>query len=712
MRYLALCLALLLAALPARAQETSPPALLLADSVLVTNDGRLIAEGNVEALHDGNRLTARRIVYNRDTDSLSVEGPLRLTDTAGNVLVSDGAELDAGFRNGLLRGARMVLDEQLQLAAVEARRVDGRYTQLSRVAVTSCQVCGADDVPLWQIRAARVIHDQDARQIYFDQAQLRVLDVPVFYLPRLRLPDPTLKRARGFLIPTLKSTTLLGFGIKVPYFIPLGDHADLTLTPYVSPVTRTLEYRIRRAFRHGEVEVNGAFSTDTLQRDEVRGYLFADGRFDVARGYTLSFDIETVSDASYLSDYDYADKDRLDSALQVERVTRDRYTHAGLYHFESLRATEDNATQPTIVGDLSHERRVALRDGGELRFAAELHGHYRYSDRDTDGPDDDTIVDGRDVLRLSAQAGYVNRWTLPGGLRAGVEAMLWADAQQTRQDSTYTENVTRLTPAARAELRWPLAKTAPDGARILLEPIAQIGWIGGDRRHIANDESTRVEFDEGNLLALSRFPAADRRERGTLGVLGLRWLREDPRGWSAGLTLGRVWKDSADPDLSQSSGLSRDASDWLIAGQLRLPNGLALTARGLLDDDLDFSKAEARASLSRGRLDLDATYVLLIQDPDEDRDSALSEWNFSGAYQLRRNWTASTSWRYDLAADQFARAGLGLDYRNECVEVGFSVSRRFASSTNVEPSTNFGLTVALKGFSTGGSAREYRRSCS
>jgi LPS-assembly protein len=44
--------------------------------------------------------------------------------------------------------------------------------------------------------------------------------------------------------------------------------------------------------------------------------------------------------------------------------------------------------------------------------------------------------------------------------------------------------------------------------------------------------------------------------------------------------------------------------------------------------------------------------------------------------------------------------------------VDFSVSRSFASSTNLEPSTDFGLTVALTGFSTGGSGKEYRRSCS
>ena len=47
----------------------------------------------------------------------------------------------------------MVLDQQLQLAAAQIDRVDGRYTQLTRAAATSCQVCAAIAAPLWQIRA-------------------------------------------------------------------------------------------------------------------------------------------------------------------------------------------------------------------------------------------------------------------------------------------------------------------------------------------------------------------------------------------------------------------------------------------------------------------------------------------------------------------------------------------------------------------------------
>ncbi|MCB1332531.1 MAG: LPS-assembly protein LptD [Roseivivax sp.] len=715
MRRLMMFFALLCAmVLPLRAQEAAKedlPALLVADHVFVSGDNTLIAEGNVEVLRDGIRLSATRIVYNSDDDSLVIEGPIRITQPDGTVVLADRAELDAGFENGILSGARVVLDEQLQIAAVEGRRAEGRYTQLSKVAVTSCQICGPQGVPLWQIRAARVIHDQQEKQLYFEDAQLRVLDVPVFFLPRLRLPDPTLKRARGFLIPELKSSTLLGFGIKLPYFIPIGDHADLTLTPYLSTVTKTLEFRYRQAFRKGDLKVTGAFGKDTIKDDGLRGYLFAEGGFVLPRGYTLSFDIEAVTDDSYLSDYSSNDNDRLDSSVKLQKVSRDTLIEAALYHFESLRVTEDNATQPTIVGDLSYARRFLPRFGGEFRVGASAHSHYRYSDLDIDGPDADTIVDGRDVARLSADLAYLNRWTLPGGLRAGFETHLFTDSYDTRQDRSMTRSVTEVTPAARAELRWPLVKSAAGGAKVLLEPIAQLAWVGGERGRVPNDESTRVEFDEGNLLSLSRFPAGDRRERGATGALGLRWLREDPRGWSAGLTLGRIWRDDADGDFSRSSGLTGTSSDWLVAGELALPGGLSLMARGLINDSFGLSKAEAQAHWDKGRVELDANYLLLVSDVAEGRSSALSEWNFAGSYDISPDWTASASWRYDLTANQFAKAGLGLNYQNECVSVRFSASRRFASSTNVEPSTNYGLTIALKGFSTGGSAKEYRRSC-
>ncbi|MCR9274471.1 MULTISPECIES: LPS-assembly protein LptD [Mameliella] len=716
------CLARLLAALtflalPAGAQDNgedmADPAMLVADNVYVEADSRLVATGNVEAFHDGLRLTAERIVYDQSTDQLVIDGPIRIIDADGNVITATYAEMDQGFRNGLLSGARMVLDQQLQLASVEARRVEGRFTQLSRVAVTSCQVCGKNRVPLWQIRASRVVHDQLERQMYFDDAQLRVLDVPVFYFPRLRLPDPTLKRARGFLIPTIHSSSRLGLGIKTPYFIPIGRHQDLTLTPYLSPKTRTLEFRYRRAYRSGQLTLLGGLTSDTLVDDGPRGYLFANGNFRLPRDYKLSFNLKSISDDSYLYDYGLDNKDRLASDLSLSRITYNSFMQTSVRNYRTLRDFESNSTQPRFVADYRLERRFFPGlVGGELRLAAETHGHLRQSKNDTDGPDADDEVDGRDVTRINAEMSWRNRWTLPGGIRAGLSTHLWVDHYLTEQDVTSDAEVSRAIPGIAAEFRYPMQRQGPAGGRTLLEPVLQFGWVGGERLRNPNDESTRVEFDEANLLSLSRFPASDRREHGATLAAGVRWLHQAPDGWSAALTFGRIWRETADTDFSRSSGLTGTTSDLLIAGRFANPLGLTLSARGLLDHDGSFSKAEARAGWSTTRMDLGASYLLLVPDADEDRDQTQSEWTFDGRYQLNRHWSTSSEARYDLADQRVDRVGLGLQYRNECIQVDFQVTRDYASSSIVEPSTDFDLTIALTGFGAGNSGKEYRRTCS
>jgi len=262
----------LVAPMAGQAQASSTPkaAVLVADSVYTSDNNLLIAQGNVEALFGSSRLKASRIVYDRRAQSLKIEGPITITEGEDILILASSAELDKDLRNGLMRGARLVLNQQLQLAAQQMNRVSGRYSQLYKVAVTSCRVCNVTEPPLWQIRAKRVVHDQIERQLYFDNAQFLIRDVPVFYLPRLRLPDPTLERATGFLIPSIRRNSQLSTGVKMPYFLRFGRHKDLTLTPYLSSETRTLEFRYRQAFRNGGISFKGAVSQDTLLVNRTR----------------------------------------------------------------------------------------------------------------------------------------------------------------------------------------------------------------------------------------------------------------------------------------------------------------------------------------------------------------------------------------------------------------------------------------------------------
>ncbi len=708
-----LCLSLPVTS-PLRAQvstdlpATSPdgaPVILVADSLRLEGRARLIAEGNVEALSGTTRLRAARVIYDRDSDQLLLEGPITLVEDGRIVVLADAGALDAGLQNGLLRGARLVMDQQVQLAANRIDRIGGRYTQLYQTAATSCRICNDGAPPLWQIRAKRVVHDQLEQQLYFDNAQVRIMGVPVLWLPRLRLPDPTLERATGVLPPQLKQTSRLGLGVKLPYFITLGDHRDLTLTPYLSPSTRTLELRYRQAYRHGTIELNGAFSEDNIGPDTRRAYLFGRGNFALPRDFQLSFNFELVSDDAYLLDYDYSDKERLDSAIAVTRTRRDQFLNARLTGYQTLREFESNATQPTIIGDLTYEQRyVPGLLGGELRWGVNANARYRSSDDPVGGL-------GRDVGRVTADLAWLRSWTLAYGVQAAVQGKVSIDGFRTLQDDVFAGELGETVPQVAATLRWPLIKSGAGGATHVLEPVAMLAWTGGSRRALSNDESTRVEFDEGNLLGLSRFPAPDRRERGFVAAYGMNWMQNTSTGIQTNLTLGQIWREVPDDAFSRSSGLQGETSDLLVAAQVRLPVGLALSTRTLHISDFDVSKAEARLSLQRPDYNLGASYVWLGTDPDENRPATQSEWTLDGSYRFARHWTGSGSIRYDIARDQTAAAGVGLRYENECIALNLSLSRRFTSSAIVEPSTDIGFTVAIRGFGLGSTDARYTRTC-
>jgi LPS-assembly protein len=704
--FILLFLPILFSGITVATAQTPPTgaATLVADKVWVDGKDTLTAEGHVEILYGETRIKASRIIYSGTDGSLQIDGPITLIDGDDILILANSAQMDGDLRNGILRGARMVLNQQVQLAAAEINRVDGRYTQLYKTVASSCQVCANNPVPLWQIRARRIIHDQLERQLYFDDAVLQIAGVPVFYLPRLRLPDPTLKRATGFLVPTFKSTSKLGWGIKVPYFIKLGDHADITLTPYLSASTTTMELRFRRAFRTGDISFESAFTHDDIRPGQDRGYFFGQGRFDLPRDFVLKFNIETSSDRDYLLDYGYSNKDRLESGIEISRARRDELIVAEALHYHSLRSTENNDTLPTVVGNLVYHRRYHPDNiGGELGLRFDAHSHYRTSSLAGDS--------GRDLTRASFRLDWKRNWTLRNGMVAGVLGEVNADYYNIEQGLPGEFNGTHITPAAMVELRWPFVKTTRLGASHVIEPVVQLVWTDTNSVNIPDEDNRLVEFDQANLFSLSRFPGADLYERGLRANVGVTWTRYDPTGWSLGLTVGRIFREKDLGQFQASTGLSGQNSDWLAAVQLQLPNNLTLTNRSIFDNKFNFAKNETRLTWQTAKLGLGTSFIWMEAEPYEDRPNDTSEWTFDAAYKLAPNWTGKMDWRYDFNAGEAAYAGVGLEYRSECVKIDLSLSRRFTSSGSLTPTTDFGLTVSLTGFGSGNSGRTSARRC-
>ncbi|MBZ4023435.1 hypothetical protein CKO11_13310 [Rhodobacter sp. TJ_12] len=708
------------AAAPPASTPVSDAATLLADRILLTGSNTIIATGNVEVYWREHRLSATRITYDQSQNRLAIEGPIRMVEpgATGSVILADQAELSRDLQDGVMRGARMVLSRELQLAANSLERQDGTRTVLREVVASSCRICAADPTPLWEIRAQTITHDALSHQMIFEQAQFRAMGVPLLWLPKLRMPDPSVKRLTGFLRPSFRTTSLLGPGVKAPYFITLGPSADLTLTPYLATSrTTTLGLRYRKALTGGAYQIEGALSRDSIRPGETRGFLFADSRFALPDDFVLGAQLRLVSDPSYLLNYDITEDDRLWSGLTLERVRSDEMIWAQLGHTHSIRDGESNATEPMLSGDASWTKifRPATI-GGELSVEASVHAHRRASSATTDlvvGDEDtdllDTESDGRDMLRFSAVADWRRNWLLGGGIVGAAEAELAFDAIAVRQDDTpgYAGTHLRSQPTLGVELRWPWVAAYGRAAQVI-EPVVQLIWSGKNDRSLPQEDSWLTEFDEGNLFSLSRYPGEDRREQGTRANLGLSWTRHDASGWSLGLTAGRIFRRDDLGQFAPGSGLAGKRSDWLLATHLSTAGGLLLSNRALFDDGFNFDRNELRMAYLGGSTEFAAGYLWMQGTLSNPKTSELL---IESGWDWRPGWRSTFSTRYDLTRDRAARAALGLQYANECVTVDLSLSRRFTSSTSVEPETDFGLSVQLAGFGAQAGARGPERVC-
>ncbi len=695
-RRLVRALALWLALAAAAAAQDGPPVALVADRVTYDRDtGVLTAEGNVEVLYQGRVLRAARIVYDERADVVRATGPIVLVDPVEGVLLADAAELTPDLAQGLVEGARVLIDQRLQLAAVEGRRADGRFVTLDRVIASTCTICAENPVPTWAIRARRVTQDPEAERIYFEGARVEVVGVPIAYVPRLSIPDPRVDRASGFLAPEFLSSQIYGFGAKQPYYKVLGPSADATITPFVTSRGGLLmEGEYRRRFVEGGLAVGGVVTVnDGLDSDlspkSLRWAFTGTGDYALPRGFVADFDAEIVSDDDFLKQFDYSDADQLKSEIRVRRTRENDTFSLAAIAFQTLLPDAGGAEDaPTILPDVSYRRRLddpLLGGRVSIDLAALGVAH----------------DEGANTLRTTGGVDWRRDWTLRRGLRMSAATGAALDSYRVADSDTSPDGLSnRVTPDASIELRWPFVRRGAAAVQVV-EPIVQLIWSDSfGETDVPNEDSTLPEFSYANLFSLNRFPGRDRIETGARANLGVQYTRDDPDGWSLGLTFGRVLRATDLDQFPAGTGLDGRWSDYVGALTVDFDWGLSLGNRMLIDPDLDFSRNEFSMVYEGPTGSLGASYIYLAED---DTNPALgdqpqtSEFALGARYRLRPNWEVRGNWRFDATTGSNLRAGGGITYGNECAEIDLSVSRRYTSSDNLPPSTTIGFGLRLAG---------------
>ena len=197
---------------PIRPKQNVPPpppgdAPMLVEATEIKYDysnNIVAAVGNVQIYYKGSTIEADQVVYDQKAKRLRAEGNARLTQPDGNITYGQIIDLTDDFRDGFVDSLRLELPDDTRMAAARADRAKGNYTVLNNGVYTACEPCKDDPKkpPLWQVRAARIIHDQGEKMLYFEDAKIDFFGLPMAYFPFMSTPDPTVKRKSGFLFPT------------------------------------------------------------------------------------------------------------------------------------------------------------------------------------------------------------------------------------------------------------------------------------------------------------------------------------------------------------------------------------------------------------------------------------------------------------------------------------------------------------------------------
>ncbi len=191
--------------------------LVQAQEVNYDNVNSLVAAvGSVQIFYNGTTLEADRVTYNQKTKRLTADGNVRMTDQDGRITYAQHLDLSDDYRDGFVDSLRVDTADRTRMAATRADRSGGNFTVFQNGVYTACEACKEDPKkpPLWQVKAARIIHDQGEKMLYFESARLEFMGVPMAYLPYFYTPDPTVKRKTGFLMPMFSSNSK--YGLRLP----------------------------------------------------------------------------------------------------------------------------------------------------------------------------------------------------------------------------------------------------------------------------------------------------------------------------------------------------------------------------------------------------------------------------------------------------------------------------------------------------------------
>jgi LPS-assembly protein len=688
-----------------------------ADRVVYDDNTDVVtASGEVRLARDGNYVAADQIVWNRKTDEVRAIGNVVVITPQGDKLIGQDAVLTNEMHDVAASNLLVVMENGARIAAQRGRRV-GEVTTLDNAIYSPCPVTsdsGCPKRPSWAITAAQVVDDAKTGKVHFHGGHLQLFGLTLPLLPIFNISRGT-EGATGWLVPNISLSTKKGFELALPYHWQIASNRDLTLTPHLyTGVLPAIEAKYRELNSLGAFQVGGFLTYGkidnisplvTSTRHGFRAYFEANGKYQLDPLWSVTSSIRVASDKTVTRRYDITTDDRLRNVINVERISPDSYISIAGWAFEGLRQEDKQKQIPIALPAIDARFRMDDIAGGHVEFQANSLSIIR--------------LEGQDTQRAFASAEWDLRRLTPWGQEVTLTAYGRGDVYHTDDAGSTTVPIyrgtdgwhTRAIGALAADVQWPFVGELFGGLQRLTPRVQLVLTPPTPNLDIPNEDARSVDLQDSNLFALNRFTGYDRWEDSSRVTYGLEWAWDRPN-LSVDSVVGQSVRFRKDLNVfPEGTGLNDRMSDIVGRTRIRYGRFIDITHRYRIDkgnfavrrNEVDLTVGTQQTYAQVGYLRLNRNINAAIEDL---RDT--EELRLAGRVLFHRYWSIFGATVIDLTDKsedplslatgwQPVRRRLGIEYEDECLQVGITWRRDYEQIGAFRKGSTFSISLAFKG---------------
>ena len=563
---------------------------------------------------------------------------------------------------------------------------------------TTCDYRKDDKCPPWSIQSKKMINDRVKKTIYYDHAVVKLYDIPIFYLPKLAHPDPSVKEDRVFGANFTNSKNL-NTGIKIPYFWAINDDKNFTLNSSLYSTDHPLlvgEYH--QAFANAELITNFGYTkgykkTSSKKKMGDKSHFFSKftKKFTTDKSENnINISLQQVADNKYLKLYkidstliDYQ-KDRLQSEINFTSENENSFFEFNSSVIETLKDNYNDKYE-YIFPDISYDKNLL----NDLKFGnLNLKSNYLSHNYNTNITENFFINDFNwNSKNLINKSGFKNKF-LANIRNINYEVK---NFELMNQDIYKKDTKSELYSALGFMSKLNLEKFNGNSEQYL-KPKFFLRYAPGNMRK----EIDGNKLDSMSAFSMDRLTENKNFETGLTSTIGFDYTRKKKNS-NFDFSVAQIINERENKDLHDRTSMDEKLSDLVGSASYSLNDNMTFNYNFNIDQNYsELNYSDIGFDLNKGKINFNFNYlqenkhVAHINDKEYFKTkinylkSDMSQFSFSN----KRNLITDSSEFYNLSYEYF----------NDCLRAGIVYRREFYQDSELEPENSLMFKITLTPF--------------